>query len=187
MAAEKRSSGSRNRYKKTWKELNSSVRGPIFILWPGNKIRWFMFGLPLSLCVCLSLSLSLSHSLTHTHTHTHTEESKIKKRKADNTGLQLRSADARYWPRWQCFIQKSQLPQARELMGAVQSQMGWAEKPLLKGTVSPSFKHCAIAVDSPENEAANKSILQRAIRISETELRAACEAKRLKHKQHQIP
>lgn len=45
--------------------------------------------------------------------------------------------------------------------------MGWAEKPLLKGTVSYSFKHCGIAMHSPEKKAANKSTPQRAIRISE--------------------
>lgn len=65
--------------------------------------------------------------------------------------------------------------------------MGWAEKPLLKGTVSPCFQHCGIAVDSPEEKTTNKSTLQSAFRFSETELRTASEAKRAKHKQHQIP
>lgn len=68
-------------------------------------------------------------------------------------------------------------------MGVVQ----WAEKPLLKGTVSPSFERCAIAADSLEKKAGNKPTPPRAISISETELRAASQAKRLKHKQHQKP
>lgn len=57
----------------------------------------------------------------------------------------------------------------------------------MKDTTSPSFKHCGIGVDSPGKKAANKSTLPRVIRISETELRAASEAKRAKYKQHKIP
>lgn len=70
-------------------------------------------------------------------------------------------------------------------MGVMQSLMGWAEKFLLKGTVSPNFKHCGIAVDSPGEKAANKSTPQESLgflrQSSELPLR-----QRAKHKQHQI-
>lgn len=134
---------------------------------------------------------SLFPSPSLPHSHTPVQEWQREKRKSDrNTGVQLKSTDARVVAKISVLYTKvsvNSFNPGHRGDGDMQSLTGWAEKPLLKGTVSPRFQHCGIAVDSPEEKTTNKSTLQRAFRFSETELRTASEAKRAKHKQHQIP